>query len=242
MYPSSFIYQELQTFPLIQHRLVRIVKYWFKILRLNTNNPVRIIYDLLLNDSNDNSLHNNWASYLRDVLFENGFGYVWIDQCVSNETTFISQFHQRIKDGFIQNNTSDLSRVSDHRLYKLITVESSFYLRFIKDRSLRRALSKIRLGSHNFMIERGRWQHPKINYPKRTCIICNEIEDEYHVIMVCQRTAELRKKYLPRHLYVRPSMFKFINFVNTATGMSLRNFSIFCHKLVIWYDKSNILR
>ena len=68
-------------------------------------------------------------------------------------------------------------------------------------------LTKIRLSSHTFLVERGRWVKPKINYHERLCTLCdeNDIEDEYHILMKCNYCVNLREKYTSKKYYNRPS-------------------------------------
>ena len=53
---------------------------------------------------------------------------------------------------------------------------------------LRSAFCKLRISTHTFMIERGRYFSPKLPVEKRTCKFCYSgfIEDEFHFIMVCK--------------------------------------------------------
>ena len=45
---------------------------------------------------------------------------------------------------------------------------------------------------------------------------CNsgDIEDEYHVTLVCQHFNDLRTKYVKKYYYVRPSMAKLIELMH----------------------------
>ena len=87
------------------------------------------------------------------------------------------------------------------------------------------------------MIERGRWQRPKVEFINRICGDCKVIEDEFHVVLQCKRFTELRKKYLPYKLYENPSMHFFIHFLNNASTSELRSLGIFCHKMFHEYNK-----
>ena len=53
------------------------------------------------------------------------------------------------------------------------------------NRDLKQCLSKIRLSSHKFYVERGRWSKPKIEYINRLCTLCDERdnEDEYNILL-----------------------------------------------------------
>ena len=68
------------------------------------------------------------------------------------------------------------------------------YLLYVHINSNRKALCRLRLISHRLFIERGRWKSiPRLD---RKCTLCNEVEDEYHVMLMCPRFAVLRKKYI----------------------------------------------
>ena len=60
------------------------------------------------------------------------------------------------------------------------------------NRELGQCLTKIRLSSHKFLVERGRWAKPQISYQKRKYTLCGQldVEDEYHVLLLCSLTAD----------------------------------------------------
>ena len=53
----------------------------------------------------------------------------------------------------------------------------------------------------------------------RKCTLCDseDIEDEYHVTLVCQQFKDLRTKYVNNYYYTRPSMPKFIELMHVDT-------------------------
>ena len=73
--------------------------------------------------------------------------------------------------------------MSSNRLYRHLDHDfyGKDYLRLIKQSHLRIAISKLRLGSHNFMVERGRWTRPKTLHTHRLCKTCDTLEDEMHM-------------------------------------------------------------
>ena len=114
------------------------------------------------------------------------------------------------------------------------------YLRDIKETYIRFSITRLRLGSHNLMLERGRWQRPKMKFIDRTCDECDVIEDEFHVVCICSRFSEIRKKYLPSTLYEKPSMHSFIDFIINGSKNEIRLFGIFCHKMLSTYNTNFI--
>ena len=158
------------------------------------------------------------------MLFEYGFGYVWMWQYVEKDSLFLSAFKQRTNDVFVQEWSGNVEETSQHRLYKFIKQKFCFetYLN-VRNRDLRIHISKLRLSSHLFMIERGRWGNRRLNIENRLCSLCNVLEDEYHCLIECPRFVTERKGLLPMSLKTRPSMFGFINFIrcdemNTMLG------------------------
>ena len=52
---------------------------------------------------------------------------------------------------------------------------------------------------------------------QRLCFACNtnEVEDEYHFLIVCPFFADVRKLFFKKYFYTRPSMLKYKNLMNT---------------------------
>lgn len=126
------------------------------------------------------------------------------------------------------------------QLYKEIkdSFEQSRYITLIDNIKYRNILSKLRMSSHKLAIETGR--HNNIPRSDRKCILCdlNDIEDEYHFILVCTKYIDLRKSYIPRYYYVNPSMFKFIDLLKSERKSLLIKVAIYCDKAFKIRDSS----
>ena len=76
--PSCIIYRECNVYPLQLVRLFRIIGYWLKIIKLDVNDPRRIIYDTSLILHPDviflEATSNCWAINVKHILDTNGFG------------------------------------------------------------------------------------------------------------------------------------------------------------------------
>ena len=83
--------------------------------------------------------------------------------------------------------------------------------------SLQTYFARFRLSSHRFLIERGRWMKPNIEFSNRICTLCNDkdIRDEYHMVLKCVHFHTLRIQFINKYYYVRPSMYKFQQLMNT---------------------------
>ena len=152
---------------------------------------------------------------------------------------FFSIFKKRIIDSFWQDNNSSIAHLSNHRLYRHLGDNPSFYLKFLPNNHIRKAITKLRLGSHHFMVERGRWTN--LEFVDRICFDCNEIEDEYHVVICSKKYDDLRRKHLPTALYTKPSMFKFVAFLNKEDTEILKKIGVFLYYVFKRYEKDELL-
>ena len=105
---------------------------------------------------------------------------------------------------------SEVQLTTNNRIFKYIKNEFIFesYLR-IYNRALRTSLTKIRLSSHIFYIERGRWGPNVININERKCNICNVIENEFHCLIECPKFNNERRGLLTNELILNLSFFQF---------------------------------
>ena len=79
-------------------------------------------------------------------------------------------------------------------------------------------------------IERG--SHQNLERRLRKFIHCdvNEIEGEFHFVIVCPIYTYLRNKYINKYYTNRPSMSKFVQPLNSTNVKTLNNLAIFCIK------------
>ena len=93
-------------------------------------------------------------------------------------------------------------------------------------------LTKLRLSSHIFSIERGRWGRNKVPLMERKCILCDVLEDEYHYLVECPMFKECRKACLPEQLRQNASMYEFIKFVKSEKLEDCRMLGLLCMKVM----------
>ena len=238
--PTCFVYKECNVYPLYYDRIFRIIKYWLKILLLEDNNPLKILYyttiELFKNDSFVKS--NCWAINIRNLLFKNGFGHIWVNQMLGVNKNFLNVFKRRIKDSFWQSINAEIESLSHNRLYRHLNDKSNNYLFSLPNNHIRTAITRLRLSSHSLNVERGRWK--KIEYADRKCNVCEDIDDEYHFVVCCPRFHNLRIKYLPKSLYINPSMYKFTQYLNSQDLNKIKRLGIFLHLAFNKYTAENI--
>ena len=78
-----------------------MIRYWIRIIKLNDNSTVKIVYNMLKNDANNNVNYNghNWASEIKNILESLGMANLWVNQEHNNDLLLIKE---RILDQYKQ--------------------------------------------------------------------------------------------------------------------------------------------
>ena len=86
-----------------------------------------------------------------------------------------------------------------------------------------------RVASHQLAIEKGR--HINTARSERLCRNCNlnQIETEYHFLLICPKFSQLRSLYLKRFYYTWPTKQKFALLMKTRSKNTIRNISKFIY-------------
>ena len=125
-------------------------------------------------------------------------------------------------------------------MYQNFQIQES--LSFNLPNSLTNALTKLRISAHSLLIEKGRHFRPKLERKNRLCRICNEIEDEEHFLLYCQKFTDLRSELFtklniqnndlcPRNVYSTSIMKKLMNPVNKDDTFYTCNFIASCFNI-----------
>ena len=96
------MYGETGRYPMYVNSEVMSIRYRLRILELDVSCFPKQAYTMLFNMGERGKKKNCWASDVRNILFSLRFGYVWVQQGVGCETTFISLFKQRLTGIFEQ--------------------------------------------------------------------------------------------------------------------------------------------
>jgi exonuclease III len=218
----NMVYSELGRYPIYIKRKVRIIKYWFKLLKTN-NCILRSCYDQQYTELLKGK--SNWLNDVKSILSSNGYGVIWLQQSVDNEKLFLSSFENRLKDCFIQHLLFEINEASKCILYKNIIEGSDFGLQFYLQKNIdyKFQLCKFRISAHRLAVETGRYS--KIERKHRVCKNCeiNELEDEYHFILVCKKFVNLRSKYIKMYYWKNPSVYKLVQLFNSKNIKTLNN-------------------
>lgn len=215
---NDFVYGELGRMPLFTGRMFNIIRYWLKIVHGEKPMYVNVCYQNALRESETHN-HEMWIKQVRDLLCNNGFREVWLNQGVGDRDIFLNIFKTRLNDIYRQGwegRLNDSTRATFYRAYKS-NFELSSYMTKIPYKPHLQALSRFIMSSHQLRVESGRWERPKLPRQQRFCLKCkNRIEDEFHFIFECPLYNDLRVKLIPTYYRVRPSMYKLQEILNSS--------------------------
>ena len=241
VHQNCFVYGQLGVFPLFLKRQERVIKFWLKLIRQgNTDSALqKLVYNemVLINEKNPTAV--TWVSLVKGLLFRIGMGNYWVSQYVADEGNFVSLFRQRIRDIFLQDWKAAVDLTSNNRIFKHIKVEFRFELYLnIPNKAFRIAVTKIRLSSHVFMIERARWNKriPELN--ERVCEVCNVVEDEYHCLYICPRFTNERIGCVPDGVLLsNRTVYDFYKFLNCENERDLHKLGLLCYRVQKAYKR-----
>lgn len=188
-----------------------ILKYWLHII-VNKPPIVYDVYQLLLEDANNGK--KNWASSVRDLLFNLGLNYVWTAQNYVNIQ--LDVIKTRIKDQYLQTLYASINDCEKLCIYKHLKTDFVIenYLDFFINSNL---LTKLRSGTLKLNLELGRYK----NIPRhmRLCECCNMacIENEYHFVLVCPAYRTVRQEHLPKYYCSWPNNFKLFHLLQAKS-------------------------
>ena len=210
-------------YPLSIEAAKRCVKYWLKIMKLPEERYVKKCYLMLINMSGN--YYFNWAREVERLLCQNGFAYVWYNQGVENEHTFMQLFVQRLKDNHLQNWYSYLETCPKLNVYRHIksSYDHEYFLDVLNIRKFRYCYAQFRTGAHSLELERGRYQN--LPTEQRTCKICsaNILEDEFHFVLSCRIYADLRLRFIPQKYFINPTIHKLHILLASKNDTVIRN-------------------
>ena len=165
----------------------------------------------------DEASVSNWVSEIRQLLYKNGFGFVWESQGVENEKQFVSLLLQRLKDHHLQHwheRVSLSAKLVSYIGFKT-TYNHELYLHHITNRKYRRVISQFRISAHDLEIEHGRYSRTDKN--DRICKSCwRTVENEFHFVFTCIIYKDLRQKYIPIEYRRSTSIYKFNKLMNVS--------------------------
>ncbi|MGI9312379.1 MAG: hypothetical protein ACR2O9_02440 [Alphaproteobacteria bacterium] len=218
---------ELGRTNLYVYRAKAVISYWLRILNLPASHFCAVAYRYQYSMAERGI--GCWALSLKHLLFSVGFGECWIHQGVANSRAFMLMIEQRLKDIDLQNCIAEIS--NNRKLYSYSTFKINIicekYLSCINIMNYRRSLCNFRISSHNLNIETGRWNNIPRNLRLCTCCNLNEVEDEYHFLLICPTYFNLRQTCIPESFHRFPSKDKFSFLMQSKSSDILNNLGKF---------------
>jgi len=196
--PNHFVYGELGRYPLVINSTIRAIKYWIRLSTMPSQRLPRQAYEMLQNTrvAQDKS----WPGLVKHTLCKLGFAYVWLNGGVGNQSRFLKQLKQRLKDCYRQ--SWDEKNHSNERFLWYSSFKDVFgqekYLNFLHIKKFRDTFIRFRLGINTLRINQ---RFAGNETRDLTCPFCNVIENEDHFLVYCCAYDELREKYMIRHVH-----------------------------------------
>jgi len=101
--------------------LTKCIKYWLKLIALPENCLLKACYNMLFTQCNQGRA--NWASRIKLILQQHGFGYVWELQNPGDGKAFIIEFKERLKDCDVQMWRAKMEEMSKLQVYRLFKID-----------------------------------------------------------------------------------------------------------------------
>ena len=130
---------------------------------------------------------------MKHLLFENGFGEVWVDPQTVNKNTFHNSFRRRLNDQHVQNWHSKLNNSSRFSILKLLHQEYSManYIKKVKNPAARELFTRLRIDMNILLTSK-----VSGNSDDLECFLCkNDIESVGHFLLDCARYDEIRNNF-----------------------------------------------
>ena len=177
----------------------------------------KLIYGLHLNGT----YHSPWLLEVKKILCNSGNPNFWFNQDTKPHINKLKAvLSSQLNDQFLQDWNYQI--YNNRRCIFYRTFKDTFcfepYLNYL-DFLERRALCKIRTGSHNLPITKQRYtRNPDVNSDVNvSCNFCtSNYCDEHHILFECDFFKEKRSFYIKKYYYAMPSAIKTNSLLNSS--------------------------
>ena len=205
---TAAIYTELGRFPLHIRSKVRIIKYWIRLSKCQSNFVLSKCFNM--SKKLDDLGYKSWFSNVRKILIECDLLF-YLDEGVDT-TNCIKDVKLFLYTDFINTCMQSLNSFPILRSYVKFKFDFRLesYLLTLIDSKLRKVISKFRLSSHNLNIEAGRHTKPKTPLELRLCTKCTSgvVETELHFLLECDNYNHLRGDFFKVIKHIDPSILQ----------------------------------
>eukprot|EP00732_Lithocolla_globosa_P001139 Lithocolla_globosa_v1_NODE_518_length_3838_cov_6.179752.p1 type:complete len:838 gc:universal NODE_518_length_3838_cov_6.179752:2520-7(-) len=187
--------------PTDRHSL-NLIRLWNHLISLPPTRLLRRIFneDMRLATTGKK----NWCLRLKQLFLKLEIQHNFLEMTPVDLTVAKSKLEAKTKEKWQQSLWNDERRRGNDgnklRTYRTFKRDLSKepYLEIVGNRFHRAALARLRCGTHDLRIERGRYTNPKTPADQRFCECCTSgsVEDEFHFLMKCSLYADLRHSLL----------------------------------------------
>ena len=199
--PNYCLIGEFGIKPIEVHFYKAALRYWGKIVTADENSLVRKIYHSIYENINEPYYSKTWVSKIKKLLHKLQLDELWLKQYDTDRNISKILIDKRLNEYCREEWISSARHSHKGNNYLQLArfeLGLKMYLNFVvTDKSIGHML-KIRTGNHTLSVEVDRYRNRK-TYDECICKSCEqeEIEDLFHVIVVCPKFSELRKKSIP---------------------------------------------
>lgn len=192
--PNAMVLGDLGRMPIFVHSATRCIKYWLRLLTLEESRLPKKTYTMLYNLSEQGK--KTWPFFVKEILFQNGFGQVWLQQGVGSVCSFLNAFKVRLTDQYRQTWHSEIHEKERFSYYK--TFKNSFvvepYLSFNIKKCLKLCFVQFRFGFSPILVHKHRFE--SCTEQQLICPACKQAkETEDHILFHCQMYSSLRQSF-----------------------------------------------
>jgi len=186
---NSAVRGELGRPPLGLDILSAIVRYRLRLELSAENSILKEAYELSNSNTNKKKCWGPSSKHLTSFITK----HARLDEYTLLNKKMLKRF---LRSNYIKQWQEKIQGESKMRTY--ITFKSNFeyesYLNMANE-DQRKSMTRFRISAHRLAIERGRYTVPPTPANNRLCIYCTsqEVEDEYHFLMSCNKYQQLRE-------------------------------------------------
>ena len=219
--PNCIVYGEVGKKPLKNEICIRIVSFWAKISDGKELKFSSLMYKLIYGLHLNGTYHSPWLLEVKKILCNSGNPNFWFNQDTKPHiNTLKAVLSSQLNDQFLQDWNYQI--YNNRRCIFYRTFKDTFcfepYLNYL-DFLERRALCKIRTGSHNLPITKQRYtRNADVNSDANvSCNFCtSNYCDEHHILFECDFFNEKRSFYIKKYYYAMPSAIKTNSLLNSS--------------------------
>ncbi|MEW8548397.1 MAG: hypothetical protein AB2693_33250, partial [Candidatus Thiodiazotropha sp.] len=223
--PLYMLLGELGRYPLKIIIKSRMVGFWKRLVQSKEMKLSYLLYQSLKHSSNVKS---KWITCIESIFNEIGRPDIWYSQ----RNCPINPLSKYVKNMLIEQYIQQWYGKAEHsfKAFTYFSFKNEYALEkyfVLLPRKLYIKLFKLRTGNHKLPVETGRWDG--IDISERKCSLCplNDTGDEFHYILKCPYFHTERQLYLKPYYIRRPSMFKFVQLLQSKSTSVLTKLSKF---------------